>query len=71
VRKPWLSQSRKHLLLTWLWLALLVPTALWWKDSLVWITFMSWYANFVGHWSGYDAAVAAEKIDENAQTQTP
>ena len=45
-----------HLALTLVWLLLLVPTVLWWRESLPWLVFMSWYANFVGQWSAYEAA---------------
>lgn len=45
-----------HLFLTLVWLLLLVPTVVWWRESLPWLVFMSWYANFVGQWSAYEAA---------------
>jgi hypothetical protein len=43
-----------------LWAALLVPTLLWWRDSILWVAAMSLYANFIGHWSAYQAARAEE-----------
>jgi hypothetical protein len=42
------------------WLLLLAPSLLWWRESLVWIVGMSWYANFVGHWSSWQAARSEE-----------
>jgi hypothetical protein len=42
------------------WGLLLVPTLLFWRQSLIWIVTMSWYANFVGHWSTCEAAKAKE-----------
>lgn len=27
------------------WVLLLVPTLLWWQDSLLWVIIMSWWAN--------------------------
>jgi hypothetical protein len=43
------------------WIVLLVPTVLFWRDSVMWVVFMSWYANFVGHWGGFEAAKAKEE----------
>jgi hypothetical protein len=42
------------------WALALIPTVLWWKESILWVAFMSLYANFVGHWSAYQA-VRAER----------
>jgi hypothetical protein len=52
--------SRFHLLATAAWLVLLAPTLLWWRESVAWIVLMSWYANFIGHISAYQAARAEE-----------
>lgn len=30
---------------TLVWAMLLIPSLLWWKDSLLWIIVMSWWAN--------------------------
>lgn len=49
-----------HLVMTVLWALALVPTLLWWKDSILWVAAMSLYANVVGHWSAYQASRAEE-----------
>lgn len=49
-----------HKLLTILWATALVPTLLWWRNSILWVAFMSLYANIVGHWGAYQAARAEE-----------
>lgn len=49
-----------HLIMTGLWALALVPTLLWWKDSILWVAAMSLYANVVGHWSAYQASRAEE-----------
>lgn len=41
-----------------IWALALIPTILWWKNSILWVAFMSLYANFVGHYSSYEAAKA-------------
>ena len=56
--------ARFHLLMVFVWAALLLPTVLWWKDSVFWVALMSLYANLVGHWSAYQAAHAEKKIEE-------
>lgn len=48
-----------HLLAMVVWALLAVPTVLFWKQSILWVAFMSLYANFVGHFSAMDAARAA------------
>lgn len=45
------------------WGILLIPTLVWWKDSVTWVAIMSLYANLVGHWSAYQAVKAEEKAD--------
>lgn len=48
-----------HFCMMVLWLGLIPPTIMFWKDSILWVAFMSLYANFVGHFSAWDAAKAA------------
>jgi hypothetical protein len=49
-----------HLTLLIIWALALIPTLLWWKESILWVATMSLYANVVGHWSAYQAARAEE-----------
>lgn len=51
-------QVRLHYGLSAVWALLLVPTLIWWKESILWVASMSLYANFVGHWSAAQAARA-------------
>lgn len=53
--------SRLHKWATIAWMLLLIPTMLWWKNSITWVAVMSLYANVVGHWSAYQAARSEEK----------
>jgi hypothetical protein len=53
--------ARYHFVMMWVWAFLAIPTVLFWKESILWVAFMSLYANFVGHFSGWDAARAEEK----------
>lgn len=52
------SLVRFHATMMGVWGALSVPTVLFWKDSILWVAFMSLYANWIGHFSAMDAARA-------------
>jgi hypothetical protein len=47
-----------HFVMMIVWLLLGIPTVLVWKQSILWVAFMSLYANFVGHFGAWDAARA-------------
>lgn len=51
---------RIHVGLAVVWTLLVVPTLLWWRHSILWVAFMSLYANIAGHWSAGQAAAADE-----------
>lgn len=52
-----------HLCATVLWGLMLIPTLLWWKESILWVASMSLYANVVGHWSAYQATRAEKEAN--------
>lgn len=43
---------------TLVWLVLVVPTVLWWRDSILWVGLMSVWANVATHYSAYVSARA-------------
>ncbi|WP_086732663.1 hypothetical protein [Streptomyces glaucescens] len=47
-----------------LWALLLVPTLIWWPNSVLWVAFMSLYANFVGHLSAAKASRAEQEAEK-------
>lgn len=52
---------RFHATMTLLWVAALVPSLLWWSQSIPWLVFMSVWANVAGHasaWQGSRAEAA-------------
>jgi hypothetical protein len=55
--------KRLHGWLTIVWAAAVIPTVLWWRESILWIGLISCYANFVGHWSAWQAARAEGVAD--------
>lgn len=50
--------TRFHFAMMWLWALALIPTLLWWKQSILWVAAMSLYANFVGHFGAWEASRA-------------
>jgi hypothetical protein len=55
---------RLHLALAVIWTLLLIPSVMWWHDSILWVVFMSAYAIIVSHVSSYQAARTEVKEDE-------
>lgn len=52
---------RRHLALAVLWVVLLIPSLLWWKDSVLWVIVLSIYANFEASLAAYNAQRTKEK----------
>jgi hypothetical protein len=50
--------------MTLLWGVLIIPSVLWWSESVPWLVLMSVWANFVGHWSSWQATRTEVKMDE-------
>lgn len=63
--------KRAHLFLTFFWLAMSVPTQLWWKDSVEWVSWMSLYAIVATHWSAYQASRAEVNSTETNGVELP
>lgn len=59
---------RINLLMTAVWAILLVPTLIWWKQSVLWVALMSLYANVVGHWSAYQASRAEVEAENGSSS---
>lgn len=50
--------GRAHLVMACVWALLVVPTIIWWKDSVLWVAFCSLYANAGYHVTAYGASRA-------------
>lgn len=63
--------ARFNLIFTFVWLALALPSLLFWKDSILWVIVISLWANIVGHFSAYLAAhsEAAQEKGHNLTKQ--
>jgi hypothetical protein len=53
-----------HGTLTGVWLLLIVPSLVWWRESVPWLVFMSVWANVAGHFASWQAARVEVKEDE-------
>lgn len=54
---------RFHATATIVWSILLIPSLIWWKDSILWVILLSVWANIASHggaWSAARAEGAAE-----------
>ncbi len=50
------------------WLILLPPTILLWKESIVYLVFMSWYALFSSSIAGYVSARSEMHVDPESES---
>ncbi|CAM5604491.1 hypothetical protein [Streptomyces coeruleorubidus] len=53
-----------HYCMAAVWALLLIPTLIWWPNSVLWVAFMSLYANFVGHLSAAKASRAEQEAEK-------
>jgi hypothetical protein len=53
---------------TLVWILLIVPTLLWWKESILWVALMSIWANIVGHFSAWIAARSERASETDSDT---
>lgn len=60
-----MTARKLHLILTGLWSLLVIPTVIWWKDSILFIGIVSVYANVVSHWTAFQAAKAEEAVSKD------
>lgn len=57
-----------HKYATFAWMILIIPSLLWWRESVAWVVLMSAWANVAGHWSSYQASRVEKKQDEQVDT---
>jgi hypothetical protein len=63
-RVPTRFLLRFHLAATLFWAALAIPTLLWWRSSIMWVAFMSLYANVASHWAAWQASRAEQTAEK-------
>lgn len=52
-----------HAIATLIWLSLVVPTVLWWSESILWVGLMSAWANAAGHFAAWQSTRAEEAAE--------
>jgi hypothetical protein len=62
-----LLKNRPHLVATYIMIALVLPTVLWWRDSILWVLLLSLYANVYSSISADQAQQAKMEARDNAQ----
>lgn len=60
----WIKENH-DLLESIMWVLLLVPTLLWWKDAVLWVAVMSIYANAKTAHGAWKAGRAKRAAEEN------
>jgi hypothetical protein len=56
---------RVHIGLTIFWALAAIPTLLWWRDSILWVAFMSLWANVASHWAAYQASRVEDQVSDS------
>lgn len=54
-----------HKYATMVWITLLIPSLLLWRESILWVILMSVWANIAAHWAAYQASKSEQKQDES------
>lgn len=57
-------QARFHAGMTVVWLLLIIPSLIWWKDSILFVILISLWANVASHWASYQAAHAEKRVEQ-------
>lgn len=56
--------AKFHAVMTILWMLLLIPSLIWWKESVLWVIVMSLWANVASHWAGFQASQGEKRTKE-------
>jgi hypothetical protein len=54
---------------TIMWMILVIPSLLFWSESVMWVVLLSVWANIASHWASWQAARAEVKIDDNGDNE--
>jgi hypothetical protein len=68
VKDAWANPKtwrRFHSTATGVWFLAIIPTVLWWPDSVLWVGLISCYANAVGHFSAWQGSRAEDNNSTN------
>lgn len=54
-----------HAVAVIVWILLIIPTVLFWKEAILWLAIMSVWANIAAHWSAWQGARTEVKEEED------
>lgn len=55
------DKAFRYRLEKWFWIAMIIPTVVWWHDSVLWVSLLSIYALVITAGGAEQAAEAAQK----------
>jgi hypothetical protein len=64
VRIPGRYLRRFHAAATIVWFLLILPSVLWWKDSILWVIILSVWANAASHFGAWQGARAEDAASD-------
>ena len=56
--------TKFHATATIVWILLIIPSFLLWKESLLWVITMSLWANVASHWAAYQGSRSERRIEK-------
>lgn len=56
-----------HGAMRFVWPILVIPTVLWWKDSILWVAIMGIYANFAAEVGAYQGAESVHQVEIHSE----
>lgn len=59
------SWRKVHAIATFVWALLIIPSLLWWSNSIKWVVLISVYANFSGHFAAWQGARAEDNGNDD------
>lgn len=63
------KQRVYHLVMMGVWAVLVIPTLLWWKNSVLWVAFLSLYANFAAEFSAWHGSSVQVEQKSSSSSQ--
>lgn len=52
---------RFHVIMTGVWALAIVPTLIWWSESVLWVALLSVWANMAAHFSAWQGSRAEDE----------
>lgn len=59
-----------HFFMMIVWIVLAIPSILWWNKSILWVIFVSLYANFATEFGAWSSARADEAAHNNIHSES-